>query len=379
MDKISIQSTSTRSAICSDIGIRDGAQIRLVFRPEIVDNPTNPAACVRGRFLYQRKGKNDAWADFDTKSLSSLKKGEQFALELKSGELLPLLQNLGALYRLYRIRGVPQGRIEFVKIEQHLAKLLQLSEPELNEFLAANTGDAIKTFRRVLAWLSKNTAAAQQFAEEKQLPELNAILGLANLRAVSRIWQVNDTNDDEEFWQAAFANHVFVLSQILAYPIIVIKGKAYVGGKHFDNKHGNLVDFLGRVASSGAPVLIEIKTPHTPLLGKEYRKDIFPPSQEITAAISQVLHYRESLMQDFHLITQGQDSGITASDPRCVVIAGSAKRELTIESRKRSFERYRERLAGLTVLTFDELFARVDALISILEKPDQGMINENSL
>jgi hypothetical protein len=211
------------------------------------------------------------------------------------------------------------------------------------------------------------------------LPELNALLGLANLRAVSRIWHTNAKNGDEAFWQVTLAHHAFVLSQLFAYPIIIIKGKAYVGGKRLDNAHGNLVDFLGRVASSGAPVLIEIKTPQTPLLGKEYRQGVFPPSQDVTGAISQVLQYRESLMQEIHTIVQGHATGITACDPRVVVIAGSAEREFTTESRQRSFERYRERLAGVTVLTFDEVFARVDALISILENPDQGVPPDKGL
>ena len=78
MEKVEITSTSKHSATCSDIAIRDGGdQVRLVFRPEIVDNPANPAAAIRGRFLYQRKGKHDAWEDFDSLPLSSLKKGER--------------------------------------------------------------------------------------------------------------------------------------------------------------------------------------------------------------------------------------------------------------------------------------------------------------
>jgi hypothetical protein len=40
-----------------------------------------------------------------------------------------------------------------------------------------------------------------------------------------------------------FVRHVFVLSQLLASPIVVIRGKAYVGGSRIDDAHGNLVDF----------------------------------------------------------------------------------------------------------------------------------------
>jgi len=89
---------------------------------------------------------------------------------------------------------------------------------------------------------------------------------LANLRAVLEVWRTNEDNPDEEFWQDVFSKHAYVLSQLFAYPVAIIRGKAYVGGKRYDNLHGNLVDFLGRVPSSGSAVLIEIKTPRTPLL-----------------------------------------------------------------------------------------------------------------
>jgi len=368
VDKVKIKSTSLHSAECSDVIIRDGEQVRLVFRPEIVDNPNNPAACVRGRFLYQRKGKAEPWQDFDTLPLSSLKKGEHFQLELKAGELLPLLMDLGGLYRLHRRQGVPQGKVELIKIEQNLAKLLQLSEPELNEFLSANEADAVKILRRSLRWLSRSPAVTEQLAAEgNQLPELNALVGLASLRAILKIWNENSTNDNEEFWQHKLGTHAFVLSQLFAYPIVVIKEKAYVGGKRFDNLHGNIVDFLGRIESSDAAVLIEIKTPRTPLLGAQYRQDIFPPSRHLGGSISQVLHYRESLMNELFALTKGVNGEISPAEPRCVVIAGCAKAELIDESRQRSFERFRERLTGVSVVTFDELFARVQGLVDLLE------------
>jgi hypothetical protein len=284
MDKIEIQSTSRDSANVSDIAIRYGEQVRLIFRPEIVNNPSNPPACVRGRFLYQRKGKKEPWEDFDTKPLSSLKKGDQFQLEIHDGELRDLLLQLSALYRLYGKLGVPQGRLEFLKIEENLAKLLQLSEPELNDFLSAHKADAIKTLRRVLKWLAHRTATTEQLAtEETDLSEFGALVGLANLRAVLKIWAENSENGSEDFWQEVLTKHTFVLSQLFAYPVVVIKDKAYVGGKRVDNLHGNLVDFLGQVSTSGAAVLIEIKHPKTPLLGGEYRQDVFPPSRDLAA------------------------------------------------------------------------------------------------
>lgn len=368
MTTVEIKSTSRQTADCSDVVLRDGPLVRLLFRPQLVENPKDPDACLKGRFIYQRKAKNDTWEDADAPSLASLKRREHFDLEIKSGELLPLLRQLGALYRFHRKQGLPRGRVELVRIGENLAKLAVLSESELDRFLSENTSDAMQTLQRVLGWIARNPGTAERLAEnDAQLSDLNAVVGLANLRSVLKVWQTNEGNGNEEFWQQMFIKHSFLLSQIFAYPVAIIRQKAYVGGKEIDNRHGKIVDILGRVASSGSAVLVEIKTPETDLLGREYRDDVFPQSGELSGAIGQVLHYRESLLSNLNHLIKGRPGVLSTSEPRCVVIAGNARKQLTDEAKMGSFERLRERLFGVTVVTYDELFGRVAELIALLE------------
>ena len=370
MDTVRIRPTSSQTADCSDILLRDGPLVRLIFRPQLVENPKDPFACIKGRFIYQRKGKSDEWEDVDSPSLATLKRSEYFDLEIKSGELLPLLRELGALYRFHMKQGLPSGRVELVRIGQNLAKLADLPDSELDAFLSQNTTDAMQTLRRVLGWMAKNPGAADRAAQaDLALPELNALIGLANLRSALKVWENNSDRDDEEYWQQVFTRHTYILSQIFAYPVVVIQNKAFVGGKLIDNLHGNLVDFLGHVPSSGSAVLIEIKTPATPLLGRQYRVDVYPPSSDLSGSIAQVLHYRESLLGNLVHLVKGRPGLLSTSEPRCVVIAGNASKQLTDEARKGSFERSRERLFGVTVITYDELFNRVAGLIKLLERP----------
>jgi Domain of unknown function (DUF4263) len=366
VEKIEIKSTSKHSATCSDILIRDGDQVRLLFRPEIVDNPTHPVASLRGHFLYRRKGRTEKWTDFDKVAFSSLKKGEGYQLSLSSGELYILLRDLVPLYRFSRREGVPQGRVELLKVDRILSELLPLAEPDLLAFLSAQGSNATQALRVVLQWLSRQADAQELIDDGGELPELNSLVGLANLRSVLGSWSANATRADEEFWQDLLARHSYVLSQLFAYPIVLIKGKAYVGGKDLSNTGGNVVDFLFRKESSGAAVLVEIKTPETRLLGSEYRSGIFPPSADLSGAISQVLGYSESLSAEFHSLRRA-DECLTAAQPSCVVILGNAQKELSDDPRKRSFERFRERLVGVQVLTFDELFQRVQRLVRLLE------------
>jgi len=367
LDKVEIKSTSKHSASCSDISIRDGGdQVRLLFRPEVVDNPTNQLASVRGRFIYQRKGKNDRWVDFDKIPLSSLKKGEGYQLSLSAGELYQLLHEVVPLYRFHRREGIPTGRVELVKVDRALSELLTLAEPDLLAFLSAQHNDAVQTLRVFLQWLSRQAIAQELISEGGELPELNSLIGLANLRSVLKSWSANIDNKNEEFWQNIFARHSYVLSQLFAYPIVFIGKKAYVGGKDLSNAGGNIVDFLFRAESSGAAVLIEIKTPETRLLSAKYRDGVFPPSIDLGGAISQVLEYGESLSAEFHSLRSASD-GLTAARPYCVVILGNASKELVDDAKRRSFERFRERLIGVRVLTFDEVFKRIEELIALLE------------
>jgi hypothetical protein len=277
-----------------------------------------------------------------------------------------LLKEIVPLYRFHRREGVPAGRVELLKVDRSLSELLPLAEPDLLAFLSAHKNDALKTLRVVLQWVSKQAGAQELISEGGELPELNSLVGLANLRSVLKSWSANADNKDEEFWQRLFACHSYVLSQLFAYPIVLIKGRAYVGGKDLSDTGGNVVDFLFRTESSGAAVLVEIKTPQARLLGAKYRDGVFPPSTDLGGAISQVLEYSESLSTEFHALKRADDR-LTSARPYCVVVLGDASKELLDDARKRSFERFRERLVGVRVLTFDEVFRRIEGLLSLLE------------
>jgi hypothetical protein len=57
-----------------------------------------------------------------------------------------------------------------------------------------------------------------------------------------------------------------------------------------------------------------------------------------------------------------------ATEPRCLIIAGNSS-SLDSTAKRQSFERFRERLAGVTIVTFDELFERVRQLESLMTPP----------
>jgi hypothetical protein len=376
MREIETRSTSRVTAESDPIVLRQTDLVRLLFLPMLISNSANPEACVKGHFVYQRKTKKDEWASVADLPLSSIKAGEAYKLEIHSGELLALLRELGALFRLFRQHGIRMGRTRYVRLQAGLARFLELGEQDLTEFLESNKEGAETTLLKLLKWLAtsphRNEAAARLAAiAPEQLPGLNVVLNLAVVKDALKYWRQNQANSSEEFWQQALTNRAYVLSQILAYPVVVICKKAYVGGKQVNNKGGNVVDFLASVESTDAVVLIEIKTPQTSLLGPEYRDGVFPLSSELSGAVAQVLRYRQSLMRDFNSVMADRSIPLTLGEPRCVIVSGHAEEELTSGAKRESFELQRERLQGVTIITYDELFRRLGRIVTLLEGEDR--------
>ena len=369
MKEIETTSTSLRTADCEPIILRVLEHVRLAFLPTLVENTGSPEACVRGRFVYQKKAKNDEWSSLSSESLASLKFGEGYQLELKSGELLRLMRELGPLYRLYRQVGIPMGKSKFVKVEASLARFFALGEDDLRDFFESHTDNAAKTLLRLVQWLAISPHGVSRLLEiaPTELPSLTTLLGLTSIKNALKNWSENQTNGSEEFWQEELAERAYVLSQAYAYPIVIIKAKAYVGGKQVSNTGGNIADFLAKVESTDAVLMIEIKTPRTKLLGPEYRDGVYPFSQDLSGAIAQALSYRRSLGLDFHNITADSPKRLMLGEPRCLVIAGNAQEELKDIAKRESFELQRERLLGVTVITYDELFLKLRRLTELLE------------
>lgn len=187
---------------------------------------------------------------------------------------------------------------------------------------------------------------------------------------VLRIWNAKREEKSEEFWQATFNEHSYVLSQVFAVPIVFIQEKAYIGGMKVNRQEAKFIDYLFSAESSREAILIEIKTPVTKLLGGEYRKNIFGPSRELAGAVVQVLSYRNELLNN---IQGGESESIKTFHPRCVLIIGDAGNEITDAHRRRSFELFRSS-QDVEIITYDELFRKVEILAELfsIKKAKQG-------
>jgi hypothetical protein len=340
MQDIEITSTSQHSADCDPIELRTSDRIRLVFLPMLVDNPHNRYACLKGSFIYQRKKKDGEWENIKDIDLNQLKSGEGVRLEIKSGELHHFLKKCADLYRIYKKEGIPFGQNKFIKLSSELNTLSNISDAEFRQFLELNKNIGVDTVSRFIKWLAESDQTDAiveklEALEINSLSKLNAIIGLSSIKKCLEIWKANKTNDDEDFWQKTFCENYFILSSVFPFPIILVKDKAYVGGKSLTNTGGNLVDFLFKNNITGNAVLIEIKTPATPILGHLYRNDIYNISGELSGATVQVANYSYTFSKEYTNLAADKGLEIQSFKPTCVVLIGNAAAQLGDEKKQK--------------------------------------------
>jgi hypothetical protein len=192
-------------------------------------------------------------------------------------------------------------------------------------------------------------------------------LGASELRLAVETWNANQDNGDEQFWQQFFADHPVLLSYLAPGPAVVVAERVYVGGKRLDNTGGHMADFLMSNKFSGSIVILELKTSLTKLLTvTTYREGVYGPSRETSGAVSQVLTYRRSLLDEWHTLLASSPA-VNAIHPKCLVVAGRYSEVGTDLERKRSLELYRNALHDVQIVTFDELFVNASGLIRVLE------------
>lgn len=381
-----VTSTSRNTASVEDIVLRENQVTRLIFRPLLLNNERDQRASLKGTFVFQRKGKSQQWEDHRILDLNRLKADEWIKLELSSREVLQLYQELGTLYALYDEEGIPRGEVEYVRAASGLAALLNTSDQQFGQLLHESDSSGQVLLERILNWFTSNPNPALvldqlESLDAEQLSRLSSLAGLQALKAILQVWNDNQTSNDEEFWQKCLEESGFVLTQVFAFPVVILKGKAYVGGKIATNRGGRIVDFFLKNAITHNAALVEIKTPMTPLLHRQaYRDNTYSISNEVSGAIVQVLSYRQSLMTNYLSLRYGGNQVMTfeAFEPAAIVIAGNLARELRDRAKRSSFELFRSQLKHVQLITYDELFAKIAALVRLLESGDAASEEETS-
>jgi len=214
------------------------AEARLIFRPTLVDNPRDAAAAVNGAFVWQRKKKADQWESATEVPLSSLKSGEGFQLELHSSEVLTLFTRLAQLYEFVKAEGVPSGIQEWLTLPR--SKVVSgVKEILEDRNTPPETAGLLQAF---VEWLGRQSI--RDLADQLEpwgaeaLISFDAAVAAARLRAF--VLEARTMKNATELqWQTRLREQSWVISQLYAYPFVIVGGQAYVGGKAVTNLGGN--------------------------------------------------------------------------------------------------------------------------------------------
>ncbi len=144
---------------------------------------------------------------------------------------------------------------------------------------------------------------------------------IGKLTALLRIWEANQDNQKEKFWQVLISENPILYNQILNFPVVLVKENACINGVSIaDIKSRRFIDFLIKNQATENLLLIEIKTPVTCLLDKQYRKN-YNVSKELTGSVIQVLNYKRMIMENWE---HPSFSLSTNTQPRRVIQIGCA-------------------------------------------------------
>ncbi|MFP5082173.1 Shedu immune nuclease family protein, partial [Pedobacter sp. JCM 36344] len=185
-------------------------------------------------------------------------------------------------------------------------------------------------------------------------------------------------NSSEDFWQTFFTENDWIFGYGLNYQFLnLLKDQPDYGGRTFLGSGSQKGDYLlNTVADAQFTVLIEIKTPATPLLSyiqslprrvKNPRNDVWLLSSELLGAISQIQVNCRTWSIDSQRsenVRKLENKNIFTIEPKGILIIGNSKELSQDESIISCFESYRRNTNNPEILTFDELYKRAEFIVN---------------
>jgi len=357
MDNIKTVATSNKTMNIKPVVLRENKTTRLLFSPSWVD-PKLTENPLRGGFRFQRKSPIEKWEDFNAKKITTLKKDEQYDLNLNGSDIAVLFENLEEIKQTLSKYGHSYTTREFKISDENASDLLlQIGGLENRELVK----EQLKKL------------------ESNNFRSLGSVIGGARIEKVIEEFEQNINNSDEGYWQEYFENedNTWILQQLFAYPVIYLNGETYLGGKNSKGKSGQggvATDFLLKNGSNGSFSVVEIKTPTTKLIGTQYRKtqgvekganEIYGIHQKTSGAIVQMENQIYIAINHFKDLI-GKDFNINSLDPKGILIIGNYSK-LSSKAKKKSFNLFRKTMGKNQIITFDEVLEKLKLLKTVYE------------
>jgi hypothetical protein len=179
------------------------------------------------------------------------------------------------------------------------------------------------------------------------------------------------THGDEKWWQSFFEENKWIFGYGLNYQILRHEqSQPHFGGTTVSGRGGKKGDYLtSTVGDARFTVLVEIKTPVTPLLqgSDEIRSGAWSLSKQLADSLSQiqasVAEWADRGSRQPDNLDRFEGAGIYTIQPKGIVVIGSLGEVKSVRSKRETFQRFRGSIHGIDVLTFDELHSRAKFIV----------------
>lgn len=198
--------------------------------------------------------------------------------------------------------------------------------------------------------------------------EINILLGRKQgLKEYEKHIQLLDWSEAQ--WQDYFERQQWVFGYGLDYRMMrPFDREMTVGGGGTDNKNKPVIDFL--LSFTDYTVLVEIKTPNTPIFAasRRGRAGTWEFSREFTSAVSQIIEQKAEWLSfaqtGEHYNKAGEPLTARTRNAKSILVVGSrdefsragSPRDATIM--RDTFELFRRETRTIDIVTFDELLER---------------------
>lgn len=244
-----------------------------------------------------------------------------------------------------------------IEVPKENFSLVSHSESEIVTALRGR--DAISIIK-IIKELSKTKGISLSEKDINQL--LNRKEKLSNFKS-----DMLDHGNDEKWWQGFFESNKWIFGYGLNYQIQ--QSQPHYGGDKIDGKGGQKGDYLtSTLGNISFTVLVEIKTPNTPLTQgtREIRSGAWSLSKDLTDSVSQIQANIDSWEKRGSTEKENMDrfenNKIYTVQPKGIIVIGNLD-SLDTRSKRETFQRFRKSIHGIDILTFDELLKRAEFIV----------------
>lgn len=322
----------------------------LIFKPQVHQGG------VRGWLVRYKKSKDEKWEELKEKDFRSLHLHEGVRIELGTKQIKILCEEIE------KLRGIP--------VESGENKYVVRKEEEVLIISDRNVKEVVKQI------LSKGIS--NQFWKELKLinPKEATRLSLLRIQEERNLSlqefrnSIDDGNKSENYWQDFFEVNKWIFGYGLNYKILrQEQTQSNYGGTRVDGTGGERGDCLTSTKGDiGFTVLVEIKTPFTPLLQgiKPQRNGAWSLSKELTDGLTQLQANKSTWEIKGSREEDNRDrlenENIFTVTPNGILVIGRLNK-LETRDEKGTFHRFRQSVHGIEVITFDELLKRAEFIV----------------